>query len=136
MSGDARQFAIDLDREFAEMMGGVHRAVEYIGLEAVKRVVMKSPVKTGRFRANWALSIGTMDTSTTEQVDKSGGPTIAKAAGAISAYSAMEGFPMVYITNNLPYAQPLEDGHSGQAPSGMVGLTVADLAALWGRIKI
>jgi hypothetical protein len=27
----------------------------------------------------------------------------------------------IYFTNNLPYAQALENGHSNQAPGGMVG---------------
>ena len=32
---------------------------------------------------------------------------------------------MAYIINNLPYAIPLEFGHSTQAPGGMVRVTVA-----------
>jgi len=31
---------------------------------------------------------------------------------------------IVYLANNLPYAQRLEDGWSQQAPEGMVKLTV------------
>ena len=34
----------------------------------------------------------------------------------------------IYFTNNLPYAQALENGHSNQAPGGMVGLTALDAA--------
>ena len=30
-----------------------------------------------------------------------------------------------FFTNNLPYAAALENGHSGQAPGGMVRVTVA-----------
>jgi len=31
---------------------------------------------------------------------------------------------VIYLVNNLPYAIPLEYGHSSQAPGGMVRLTV------------
>ena len=37
----------------------------------------------------------------------------------------------IYFTNNLPYAQALENGHSGQAPGGMVGITAIDAAQLF-----
>ncbi|MNT90915.1 hypothetical protein D3C72_2319290 [compost metagenome] len=32
---------------------------------------------------------------------------------------------MAYLINNLPYAIPLEFGHSNQAPNGMVRVTIA-----------
>lgn len=136
MTGDARTFALEIDREFAEQMGGVRDAVAYIGLEGIKRLVNKSPVDTGRFKGNWGLSIAQIDTTTTETVDKNGGPTIARAQGSLAAYSAQEGFPMIYLQNNLPYAERLEDGWSKQAPGGMVALTVAELAALWSRVTV
>lgn len=136
MTGNARQFALEIDREFAEQMGDVHQAVAWIGLEAIKRVVMKSPVHTGRFKGNWALSVGMIDTATTVAVDPSGGATISRGQAAIAPYATREDFPMVYIQNNLPYAEPLENGHSKQAPAGMVALTVAELAAIWNTVKI
>jgi hypothetical protein len=37
----------------------------------------------------------------------------------------------IYFTNNLPYAQALENGHSNQAPGGMVGLTALMLRAVF-----
>ena len=36
-----------------------------------------------------------------------------------------------FFTNNLPYAAALENGHSGQAPGGMVGITALDAAQLF-----
>jgi hypothetical protein len=38
----------------------------------------------------------------------------------------------IYFTNNLPYAQALENGHSNQAPGGMVGLTALMLRNISG----
>ena len=76
----------------------------------------------GRFRANWHLSIGVVENVTFDEVDPSGTETIAALVAAISDFTAGQ---MVYLINNLPYAIPLEFGHSKQAPSGMVRVTVA-----------
>ena len=37
--------------------------------------------------------------------------------------------PPIYIQNNLPYANRLENGWSNQAPAGMVALTIAEVEA-------
>ncbi len=132
----ARQFEIQLKAELAAKIDDVHEFVQLIGLHAVRSVVLKSPVKEGRFKGNWNLSIGSEDLSTSETFDKGGQTTIARAEGALSAYAASEGFPVVYLTNNLPYAGRLEDGYSGQAPSGMVGLTVAEIQAAFDGAEI
>lgn len=76
----------------------------------------------GRFRANWHLSIGVVENVTFDEVDPSGAETIAALVAAISDFTAGQ---MVYLINNLPYAIPLEFGHSTQAPSGMVRVTLA-----------
>jgi len=74
----------------------------------------------GHFRANWQLGIGSLPTGEVEGVDPSGAATKAKAEAAIPAKAAGH---VYYFGNNLPYAIPLEEGHSTQAPYGMVGLT-------------
>jgi hypothetical protein len=68
----------------------------------------------GRFRANWHISLGVVESVTFDEVDPSG--------AAMSDFTAGQ---MAYIINNLPYAIPLEFGHSTQAPGGMVRVTVA-----------
>lgn len=56
-------------------------------------------------------------------IDKSGASSMARIKdGAIE-------FPIgetAYITNSLPYAIPLEFGHSTQAPHGMVRVTLVE----------
>ena len=37
----------------------------------------------------------------------------------------------VYFCNNVPYAYPLEFGHSQQAPGGMVRVTAAEFQRLF-----
>ena len=136
MGVEARKFELQLSREWLDAQEDTKEAVELIALETFKRVVEKSPVGTGRFRGNWNASIGSMDESTTETVDKTGGPTIARAAAVFEAYSTQEAYPDIHITNGLPYAQRLEDGHSMQAPSGMVALTITEINAMFDGYEV
>lgn len=76
----------------------------------------------GRFRANWHLSIGVVENVIYDEVDPSGSETIASLVAAVSDLTAGQ---TAYLINNLPYAIPLEFGHSKQAPGGMVRITVA-----------
>jgi hypothetical protein len=76
----------------------------------------------GRFRANWHISLGVVESVTFDEVDPSGAETTAALVAAMSDFTAGQ---IAYIINNLPYAIPLEFGHSTQAPGGMVRVTVA-----------
>jgi hypothetical protein len=108
-----------------EAMNNFKRA---LGLEALKRVVQRSPVDTGRFRANWQLSVGAPAHGEVEgefDAGVGGGARVVHEQGAALARVAPG--QDVYLANNLPYAGALEDGHSGQAPEGMVALTVQEL---------
>jgi hypothetical protein len=76
----------------------------------------------GRFRGNWMFSIGSPDSSTTETVDPNGTKSTARIVAGALEFKAGD---TAYITNSLPYAIPLEFGHSTQVPGGMVRITVA-----------
>lgn len=100
-------------------MTNVFRAVT---IEIGSSIIKMSPVDTGRFRGEWQFTIDTPATSFTGIEDVSGAiATAALVDGAIQ-FQAGE---TAYITNILPYAIPLEYGHSDQAPSGMVRITMA-----------
>lgn len=80
----------------------------------------------GRFRANWQIGIASPNESISDAVDPAGGATIGRLTGVAAAVRAGG---VIYITNSLPYAIPLERGHSKQAPQGIVRLTMLDLPA-------
>lgn len=80
----------------------------------------------GRFRSNWQLTTGAPAVGEIDEIE-SAGETIAKIVAGAGDLSAGE---VAYIVNNLPYAIPLEYGHSTQAPAGMVRVTVADFQRL------
>ena len=127
----AGTFSIDLARLCKKYDLNARSMVRKIALEAFKRVIEKSPVDTGRFRANWGVKIGSAYAGyndaardTTPVGDRSG-PTCAKAEWDTLKWNA-EG--SITLSNNTVYARPLEYGHSKiQAPGGMVRLSIAEI---------
>ena len=119
-------------------------AVRKIALEMFRRIILKSPVDTGRFRGNWQLAIGSVPEGTLELDDKTGTATIAKGAATALGFNAGE---TIFFANNLPYARRLEEGgypdgpkvengRSSQAPNGMVALTIQEFQSVVSRIGI
>lgn len=110
-------------------------------------IVKRTPVDTGRARANWNVSKGQVDPSTTENT---------QASVTLSKVPVAEESEDYYISNNLSYIKTLEyggypnppkrgsydkkkkrwvkksaNGFSKQAPNGMVGVTMADAQNLF-----
>lgn len=97
-----------------------------IALEVLKGVVEMSPVKEGRFRGNWQLGLDSIPTSEIPMPEaKDRDPFIA----GLGAIGPLRFGQVVWISNNVPYAQKLEEGHSKQAPIGMVKVTLARIGA-------
>lgn len=77
----------------------------------------------GRFRGNWQFSIDSPATEELDRIDPSGSEAITALITQVQALTIGQ---TAYIVNNLPYAIPLEYGHSTQAPAGMVRVTLAN----------
>ncbi len=109
----------------------VAAVMKRLTLEAFTRVVQRSPVDSGRFRANWQVGVGTRPdgqvagTDLQAQGSPPDGAAVNAALGALTAVGPAT--DATYVVNNLPYADALENGHSKQAPQGMVEVTVAEL---------
>jgi hypothetical protein len=85
-------------------------------------IVLETPVDKGVLRNNWFASIGTGSTETTDTGDESGASTIQKIRSVLDGTELVKD---VFLSNNLPYAVPIEfDGISGKAPEGMVRVNV------------
>lgn len=125
----AGQFSIDLSRIIKKAKGNTDLAVRKVMLEAFTGVVRMSPVDTGRFRGNWMVGYGSPSAERGTE-DRSGGATTARIVSEIT--TAKLGISSIFLTNNLPYAIELENGSSTQAPSGMVGVTLARINAKYG----
>jgi hypothetical protein len=127
------QSAFDFQADLAALgkVMGIESANEVaiiLGLQIFKGIVLKTPVDTGRARANWMISEGA------PVIAEAANAKPGAAAGSIPAatppsVSAFKGGSAIFITNSLPYIVPLEYGHSKQAPAGMVRVTLAEVGA-------
>lgn len=99
-----------------------------IAMALLGEIVLRSPVDTGRFRGNTTVTIGNPVFENTATVDKTGAATL--SAGQ-SVLAGLKPYTVIYIQNNLPYAEKLENGHSKQAPNGVFGLAMTGVAAAY-----
>ena len=137
-------FAIQVAKWAEKTEADLNTVVQVAVLDIAKRVLERSPVgnpdlwKTpppkgyvgGHFRANWQYSTTQAPNGILDVIDNSdkGSATLGKIKASIVPDAMGK---IHYITNNLPYAQRLEDGWSTQAsPSGIVALTITE----WGTI--
>ncbi|MDM3398141.1 hypothetical protein OGV35_10300 [Citrobacter sp. Cb016] len=84
----------------------------------------------GRFKNNWYVGFDSQPTESNETPDASGQGSNSRGMTVLEVFRVGK-VDSIYFTNNLPYAVALENGHSGQAPGGMVGLTALDAAQLF-----
>lgn len=118
-------FSLQLQRFIEKAGDNVDQVVRKSALQVAQSVILKSPVDTGRFRANWNVAFGRVDSLTTPSTDKSGAKTTDRIRIQLNGWNVESGD--IFLTNSLPYAIPLEYGHSqAQAPQGMVRITVAE----------
>lgn len=131
-------FSVPLAQLAAKVKLDLDTVVRKSTLEVFGAVVKKSPVDTGRFRANWNVSHGVVDTSTTASTNQ--GRAVTEVQKALTLPTG----GVVYLANSLPYARVLEygeypnppkkgkgktaGGFSRQAPQGMVRLTAIEFS--------
>lgn len=91
-----------------------------ISLALLTEIVYRSPVKDGYFRNSTVVSIGSPDYSYPAEPDKSESGPIQRGNAVIAQGKP---YSVIYIQNNRPYAEKLENGHSKQAPAGVFGVS-------------
>lgn len=118
-----KQFAVRMKGQGAAIPNRADQVVRQIALAADRALVMGTPVDTGRARANWQATLGEPATGTID-----GGFTGSRRAGTVrdptarnaAVIAAYRGGTSIFLTNNLPYIVPLNNGHSKQQPAGFV----------------
>jgi len=97
----------------------------------------RNPWLTGHSHNNWSVSIGTPTIEERGERDEPNRSTTARdiseqqvrvQLGAMKqGWGAKQGnFDIVWVYNNVPYVQALENGHSGQAPEGFIGIAIEE----------
>ena len=100
--------------------------VRKIVLDLHTRVVMRSPVDTGRFRANNSVSLNDMPGDSVLTFDKDGRVTISRGQQVMASFKLGD---TIFIYNNVEYGMALEYGHSQQAPQGVYRLSAMEVVA-------
>ena len=95
--------AVPFERLADDIEQEVDRKYRAFWFTLYNNVNLLSPVRSGRYRSAHCISIGQPSASVT-------------GTGFVSPPSGM---PTMSIANNLPYAERIENGWSGQAPSGV-----------------
>lgn len=117
-------FVLDLNRFVDKAKGNVRIVVRKTAIELFRRVVLRTPVRTGRARGNWQVSIGTAAAREIDRADTSGQLVMAEIERVVNGWDGDK--VAIYISNNLVYIERLEDGSSRQAPNGMVKATLRE----------
>lgn len=98
----------------------VRDVVNKLGLDLWGDVTRLSPVQTGRYRAAWNLNENTPDLSTPVASE---GANSVPPPGPPSQASGV--YPVLFLTNAVPYAAELEEGTSLKAPDGVLKVALA-----------
>lgn len=110
------------ERDMRRLRGLTERKItkvyRIVVMETAKDIIMDTPVDEGRLRGNWQMGVNSQPSGQLEIFDKTGMVTI----GHITAILApVQHYQKLVFCNNLPYAIPIEYGHSRRkAPQGMV----------------
>ena len=131
-------FSINLAKYAEKVKSDIQTVVQKSTQQAFAAVVKKTPVDTGRARANWYVSRGAIDTTTTASTDQG------RATAEVDKALSLPAGDVVYLANSLPYARVLEygeypnppknpsgktvNGFSKQAPAGMVRTTAQEFS--------
>lgn len=136
-------FEADLARFAEKAQMKQEQALRKTAIELFGRVIMRTPVDTGRLRGNWQATVGSPADYAIAASDNAS-PVNSVGAGSSSAKTAMmdtvlgaDRPTMFWLTNTLPYASVIEyEGHSHtQAPQGMVRISVAEFADVVDKIS-
>lgn len=106
-------------------------------LETDARLKQQSPVDTGRFRVSWQIGQNAADGTPAPEGSYGAGITPPKGSNYQPGQERLGNYYSVH--NSLPYAEPLAQGHSSQAPAGWVDLTAREMQRFvdtnWERIR-
>ena len=105
-----------------------------VGFSTVNRLARKAPVLTGRYRASFNLSVNGIDYSVKPSAPKEyiKDKKVYYEFDIKKATEKLQGVTLqvadgIFISNSLPYAEALENGHSQQAPQGIFRVVVPEV---------
>lgn len=129
MADDYKEFARKIEDFNRKAREKAEKNLKRVCLKAFQTIVQRTPVLTGCARGNWRINFGPtpLRTFSAESIDKGGASTISSGSAEILGHAELG--LRVNMVNSTPYIQRLEHGYSVQSPTGMVRITVNELAA-------
>ncbi len=126
------KFSADLEK-FSKAVGvTLSQSIRRIVIEVSDGLAENTPVDTGRAAGSWGIELdqpGTFEQPESFSGGREAGQAAVKQQQAKLAEFDSSPYRQVWITNNLPYIQSLNEGHSQQAPVGFVEIQVAQAEA-------
>lgn len=125
-------------RDIGNYMGDqLEKLLRVTVLETDARLKQQSPVDTGRFRVSWQIGQNAADGTPAPEGSYGTGITPPRGSNYQPGQEKLGNYYSVH--NNLPYAEPLAQGHSPKAPAGWVDRTAREMQnfvnANWERIR-
>jgi hypothetical protein len=121
---------IDVHGELDFIRNLVATEQKKIALDALRGVVFKTRIDTGRARGGWQTNAGDEATNNTaEHFDKNGGDTISNGQNNILK---IKPFARFHVVNNVHYIEHLENGSPTNEPDKMAEMTVHELKVGYG----
>lgn len=106
-------FADSIRRFVVQTKAQQDQVVRKVVFELATRVLLASPVDTGRFRANWQYGYGIQPEGELDAYDLSEGGVNTRD-GIVGQIE--RGVGIHYLVNNLPYAEVIEYGYYPNPP--------------------
>jgi hypothetical protein len=102
-----------------------------VALDLHKKIVIKTPVDTGRARASWTLNPGEPDrTIAPEGTELTPEAATQQALQQQAKVANTKPYEAIFVSNSVEYIVPLEEGHSPQSPPhAMVAGSLAEVEA-------
>jgi len=107
----------DAKKELMEKLTGLGLGT---AIQVFNNIIIETPVDTGRARGNWQA---TLTTPASGEISKEAAN--ANNTDITKDIQSWKITDIAYLTNNLPYIEPLELGWSGQRPDGWVRANVS-----------
>ena len=131
LSENADQFAQALRDVAVFIDAELSQAIRKGVLDVFKNIVKRSPVDTGAYRASHGIA--NMDPAGNEEIVKGKkgqkiSASVALAKGAAWTWKVGDGD--IFLFNNLPYAERIENGWSKQAGAGVYRVALAEMTQL------
>lgn len=105
----------------------IARVVKRTAFACNNELKRATPVDTGWARANWVPSVGSPVNTTNGSREAVSAAAQSAGEARLLVYRTNQGD--VWITNNVPYIQKLNEGHSKQSPAGWIQAAIRTAVA-------